>query len=74
MECSGTIVTYQLSGIIYYNEDHFTSRIVKPDGSTWYHDGVSTKTRTLYEGNINYIEDIENTRKKKAVAAIYIKQ
>ncbi|KAJ7106599.1 hypothetical protein C8R44DRAFT_563729, partial [Mycena epipterygia] len=33
---------YALRGVIYGGENHFTSRIIKPNGEMWYHDGIET--------------------------------
>jgi hypothetical protein len=33
---------YAIRGIIYLTNHHFTSRLVKPNGALWYHDGILT--------------------------------
>jgi hypothetical protein len=33
---------YAIRGVIYLTNHHFTSRLVKPNGAIWYHDGIST--------------------------------
>ncbi|KAJ6501356.1 hypothetical protein DFH09DRAFT_944726 [Mycena vulgaris] len=39
---------FALRGIIYAGNNHFTSRIIKEDGSVWYHDGISTGNKCEY--------------------------
>ena len=43
---------YRLCGIIYYGSFHFTSRIITTHGDIWYNDGMVTKEKCSYEGNI----------------------
>ncbi|KAI0788943.1 hypothetical protein BC629DRAFT_1273008, partial [Irpex lacteus] len=43
---------YKLIGIIYYGNNHFTSRIISNSGDIWYHDGIETQSQCQYEGNI----------------------
>jgi hypothetical protein len=31
-----------LTGIVYHGDNHFTCRIISPDGHIWFHDGIST--------------------------------
>ncbi|KAJ7923851.1 hypothetical protein B0H13DRAFT_1469063, partial [Mycena leptocephala] len=33
---------YAVRGLIYSDGEHFTSRIIKPNGSVRYHDGIET--------------------------------
>lgn len=39
---SGTLKHYILKGIIYYNGNHFTARIIDKDLTIWYHNGQTT--------------------------------
>ena len=51
-----THVHYSLRGIIYYENQHFTSRFVTGTGMIWFHDGMLTGSSLIYEGqNINSI-------------------
>jgi hypothetical protein len=36
----GTPCKFMLKGVMYYGSGHFTSRIVRGDTHTWFHDGV----------------------------------
>ncbi|KAJ7085896.1 hypothetical protein C8R44DRAFT_542589, partial [Mycena epipterygia] len=44
---------YALRGVIYGGENHFTSRIVKPNGDMWYHDGIETGKNTVFQGSMH---------------------
>lgn len=44
--------TWRLFGVIYLGGQHFTCRLVRFNGSIWYHDGITTGNRCLFEGNI----------------------
>ncbi|KAJ7133229.1 hypothetical protein C8R44DRAFT_565621, partial [Mycena epipterygia] len=53
---------YALRGIIYGGENHFTSRIVMPNGNVWYHDGIETGHKMVNEGSMHSMEtDYLNT-------------
>lgn len=39
LNVNGTLRVYRLAGIVYLGAFHFTSRIVHPDQSVWFHDG-----------------------------------
>ncbi|KAJ7939203.1 hypothetical protein B0H13DRAFT_1587193 [Mycena leptocephala] len=52
---------YSLRAVIYSGQAHFTSRIVKPSGEVWYHDGIETGSLTESEGPLtmmpaNYLQ------------------
>ncbi|KAJ7304791.1 hypothetical protein DFH08DRAFT_721525 [Mycena albidolilacea] len=49
----GTAVRYALRSVIYVGNQHFTSRIVKPNGDIWFHDGIETGLITISEGNVH---------------------
>ena len=57
-----------LRGIVYHGEDHFTCRIIDPDGTIWFHDGL--------KGNACVQEGVSKNgwnicRGKKVVCMIY---
>jgi hypothetical protein len=65
---------YQLRGIVYYGDSHFTARVIYNNGMIWFHDGIATKQSLLYEGTIqNLVESLNLCRGKEASAAIYVK-
>ena len=72
-----------IKGIIYLGDEHFTSRLIDKEGTVWYHDGITTKSRCLAEININHLTDIRWLKTvdrdgdfgiKKAAFVIYIKE
>ena len=70
---NGCATLYKLRGLIYYNDDHFTSQIIHENGMTWFHDGMVTHSYTIYEGHINNIHSLNHCRGKLASCAIYSK-
>jgi len=59
-------VCYNLRGVIYYNDQHFTSRFVTGAGMIWFHDGILTGNSLIYEG-----QDIESITTESAVMAFF---
>ena len=69
-------VGYILSGVMYYGNSHFTSRIIQANRMVWFHDGIATGKKMTYEGkldNLNNNLDLTRCGSKTAVGAIYIK-
>ncbi|KAJ7128334.1 hypothetical protein C8R44DRAFT_615622 [Mycena epipterygia] len=68
---------YALRGVIYGGRNHFTSRIVKPNGILWYHDGIETGKSCVNEGSMHEQEaDYLNTCnradvRRTAIGVIY---
>ncbi|KAJ7476504.1 hypothetical protein FB451DRAFT_1033208 [Mycena latifolia] len=44
---------FALRGVIYSGSNHFTARIIKEDGTIWYHDGIETGNKCEYDGQFN---------------------
>jgi hypothetical protein len=42
---------YSLRGIIYFENNHFTARVITRTGMVWFHDGMFTGRSLLYETN-----------------------
>ena len=59
-------VRYNLRGIVYYQDQHFTSRFVTGAGMIWFHDGILTGSSLIYEG-----QDIDSIATETAAVAIY---
>jgi Helitron helicase-like domain at N-terminus/PIF1-like helicase len=59
-------VCYNLRGIVYYNNQHFTSRFVTGTGMIWFHDGLLTGTSLIYEG-----QDVDSITTETAIMAFY---
>ena len=59
-------VHYNLRGIIYYKDQHFTSRFVTGTGMNWFHDGMFTGSSLIYEG-----QNLDSITTETATMAIY---
>ena len=45
----GHQVAYNLKGVIYYANQHFTAHVVTSTSQTWFHDGMFTGNSLLYD-------------------------
>lgn len=72
IEVSDIQYRYQLRGLIYYGDSHFTSRIIDPSGMTWFHDGMVTGAQMEYEGYLPSIDNCLMCRGRAAIAALYV--
>ncbi|KAJ7490515.1 hypothetical protein FB451DRAFT_1165872 [Mycena latifolia] len=62
---------YMLRGVVYTANNHFTSRILNPDGAVWYHDGIETQRYALSEGNVHdHFKRFLNTVERKDVVQV----
>ena len=52
-------VVYKLRGIIYGDGNHFVARLFTTDGRIWYHDGMTTGSNCVFEGNLEHLPDSE---------------
>ena len=68
---NGNRTTYKLRGVMYYLNNHFTSRIISETGHVWYHDGISTGRQTVPEGSIGDTE-LGMCRSGTAICAVYV--
>ena len=59
-------VRYNLRGIVYYNDQHFTSRFVTGTGMIWFHDGMLTGSSLIYES-----QNIDSITTDRAIMAFY---
>ena len=66
-------VILPIRGAIYYNGNHFVSRLISPTGEVWYHDGIETKRQCIREGHL--IDFSESSLKlhgsKRCVGVVY---
>ncbi|KAJ7268889.1 hypothetical protein C8J57DRAFT_1004864, partial [Mycena rebaudengoi] len=44
-----------LRGIIYHGDEHFTSRMFTTNSDIWFHNGITTRSSTRFEGNLRNI-------------------
>ena len=64
--CDETRVSYNLRGIIYYKDQHFTSRFITGTGMIWFHNGILTGSSLIYEGR-----DIDSITTETTIMAFY---
>jgi len=65
---------YELRGVVYYNNNHYTSHIILEDKSVWYHDGIQTGKNMILEKSNSFYKS-KNWNKynnKNAILFIYI--
>ena len=62
-----------LRGIVYHGENHFTSRIISPEGNIWFHDGMTTGSTCENDGHLRTTTDrlLYKCKEKQLVLAIY---
>ena len=65
--CDNSRIRYALRGVIYFDNEHFTERVVTSTGMIWYHDGIFTGPSLVYESQDTPSITIEN-----AVMAFYV--
>ena len=70
---NGDNISYKLRGIIYFGENHFTSRIISETGQTWFHDGITTGQSVIYEGDVHNVRALNMCQGKQASMAVYTK-
>lgn len=78
---NGKMFKLKLRGVIYGGQFHFTSRIISPDGSIWYHDGMTTQSSCSRQGSIHHLSSmnylrtcVEGDAQKTAVSLIYARK
>ena len=64
IKVNDTATLLYLKGIVYYGENHFTSRIISKDGKIWFNDGITTGGRSIEEGHLSTMSD-KNLRRCK---------
>ena len=60
---------YSLRGIIYFENNHFTERVITSSGMVWFHDGMFTGPSLLYENS-----NLTSITTDHAVMAIYSRE
>lgn len=63
----------KLQGIIYHGDNHFTLRILEPDGKIWYHDGMNMENVCVENGHLSAISDggLRKCKGNNLVLAVY---
>jgi hypothetical protein len=71
VDSTGAPHPYNLSGIVYYNGDHFTSRIREANGNTWYIDNLKCSQQEHSPSDFSFV-DFDSTM--KPYLAFFIRQ
>lgn len=66
--CDGNRVRYVLRGVIYFDNQHFTERIITSSGMVWFHDGIFTGRSLVYES-----QGLTPITTENAVMAFYVR-
>ncbi len=53
---NGKHVWYDLQGIIYYGQVHFTARYIDAKHQVWFNDGIQTGCTAVCEGNVQAVD------------------
>ncbi|KDQ57393.1 hypothetical protein JAAARDRAFT_130548 [Jaapia argillacea MUCL 33604] len=61
-----------LRGIVYYGGFHYNVRILRRDGSVWFHDGLTTGINTMYEGQLDTFSEEGLKYKEERYATVLI--
>jgi len=64
--CGTTRVHYTLKGVVYLDNEHFTSCVITSTSMIWFHDGLLTGASLVYES-----QDISSISTDGAVMAFY---
>ena len=64
---------FKLRGVIYFSQNHFTSRVITQSGQIWFHDGMTLQHSMRYEGLLDteLCPDIFYSNGGNAILAIY---
>ena len=69
---SGGVKIFHMKGIIYHGGFHFTSRIIKQNGTVWFHDGQMGR-ECILEKHVKHFKTIElsNCNEREACLVVY---
>jgi hypothetical protein len=76
-DVSNSTKRYILKGIIYSNNDHFTSRLIDENLTVWYHDGQTTRQTCQEENSLIQTDEIAPLKtygQYKAILAFYVEK
>ncbi|PBK96186.1 hypothetical protein ARMGADRAFT_924823 [Armillaria gallica] len=65
------IIHYNLAGVVYYRDAHYTARFVDTDGCVWYNDGLTLGRRAQLEGFIHNMDMMKDRANKSCDILIY---
>ena len=61
-----THIPYNLRGVVYFSDKHFTARMITNTGTVWFHDGMLTGSSLLYES-----QNLATVCTDRAILAVY---
>jgi len=64
--CTNSRIPYNLRGVVYFSDEHFTARVITNAGTVWFHDGMLTGSSLLYES-----QNLATVYTDRAILAIY---
>jgi hypothetical protein len=62
---------YKLRGIVYYGNNHYTSRYISNNKEMWYHDGIQTGNSLTFNGYITSQTNLKKYNNNNGVLYIY---
>jgi len=71
VDSNGTLHPYKLNGIVYYNGNHFTSRVREANGNIWYIDNLRCSQQEQSPVDFSYV-GIDSTM--KPYLALFVRQ
>jgi hypothetical protein len=48
--------TMNLKGVVYYGQNHYTSRIIDTSGNIWFHDGMNTRNQSELQDTMKNVK------------------
>jgi hypothetical protein len=64
--CTNSHIPYNLRGVVYFSDKHFTARVITNAGTVWFHDGMLTGSSLLYES-----QNLATVYTDRAILAVY---
>ncbi len=55
LNINDNVIQYNLCGIIYYRDNHFTSRYIDKNQAVWFNDGIQQGHNCVAEGSIETV-------------------
>ena len=64
--CTNTRIPYNLRGVVYFSDEHFSAHVITNAGTVWFHDGMLTGSSLLYES-----QNLATVCTDRAILAVY---
>ncbi len=65
------IIHYNLVGVVYHGDTHYTARFMDTDGHVWYNDGLTLGRRAQLEGFIHDVDMMKDRASKSHDILVY---